>query len=163
MTVETIADELYRELEEPDDVSIPSIAFWLVSNIGRLNNLIGTDFTIESSVIVPDLHENQKAIYKTLYFIHYYKRQVNSNLGAAGYSAIAEVKEGNRTVRRTNKTEIAKNYRSMVADYNDELMQQLMAYKMNQCTPEQFIVGNPILTDCIDAYPYNPRDHVLTD
>ena len=163
MTLADIADEIYLELDEPTDVSSPSITFWLTSNIGKLNNLLGTSFEIVASEAVPELNEQQKSIYKILYFIHYYKRQVNSNLGAAGYAAIAEVKEGNRTVRRTNKTEVAKNYRSVVADYNDDLMQQLMAYKMNQCTPEQFVVGNPILTEGVDGYPYNPRDRVITD
>ncbi len=147
MNVPSIADELFRELSEPEDVSIPSIAFWLNSNIGKLNNLLGTEYISQDSNIVPELDEQTKSIYKLLYLISYSIRQINKNLGAAGYTSFAEVKEGNRSVRRVNKTDIAKTYQSLVNSYNDELQGQLLNYKMNHSTPQQFIVDNPILTE----------------
>jgi len=46
MKIVDIADEIYRELSEPATISIPSIAFWIRSNVGELNNRINTTFKI---------------------------------------------------------------------------------------------------------------------
>lgn len=164
MTVATIADEIYRELDEPSDASIPSISFWLTSNIGKLNNIIDTDYVIEGGEIVPELGEEEKSIFKLMYEIHYYTRQVNKNLGAAAYTSILEVKEGNRSVRRANKTEVAKSYRGLIADLNDDLEAQVLNYKMNLADPLQLIVPNPILTEsAVKGYVSYDRDSNRND
>ena len=41
----SIADEAYRELASPSDLSIAAISFWLRTNLGQLNNLIDTSYT----------------------------------------------------------------------------------------------------------------------
>ena len=51
MKIVDIADELYRELAEPSDLSIPAISFWLRSNIGKLNNLISTAYLIDEDTL----------------------------------------------------------------------------------------------------------------
>ena len=161
MNVADIADEIFRELGEPEDVSIPSISFWLTSNIGKLNNLIDTAYVIEDEEISPAIADDEKAIYKLLYIISYYSRQVNKNLGAAAYSTILEVKEGNRTVRRANKNDIAKTYRSLVSDYNEDLMAQVLNYKMNRADPDSLVVPNPLLTEIgYCGFPDNPRHYL---
>ncbi len=141
-----LTTEIYSELE-PSDVSEQSISYWLSSNLGKLNNLLGTDFAMSGENVTPAWSQEQSDIYKLLYFISYYRRQMNRNLGAAGYSSISEVKEGNRTVRRTNKTEVAKSYQMLVSGYNEELEQQLMAYKINASSPHHFFTQNPILVE----------------
>lgn len=161
MTVTDIANEIYKELGEPSDAAIPAIAFWLLSNIGKLNNLLDTEYFILEASISPDLGESEKTIYKLLYEIAYYNRQVNKNLGAAAYTSIMEVKEGNRTVKRTNKNDVAKTYRSVVGDLNSDLEGQVLSYKMNRADPLQIIVANPILVDPLN--PYRDRDETRFD
>jgi hypothetical protein len=149
MIVADLARNIFMELGEPTDISIPSISFWLISNIGQLNNLIDEEFTIESSQIVPEISDNQGVIFAKLYEIYYIKRQVKANLGAAAYSSVTEVREGNRTVRVTSKNEIAKTYQLTLRDVQDELDQLLLSYKMNQARPRQVAVLNPIIyEDC---------------
>ena len=55
MKIVDIADEIYRELSEPSTISIPSIAFWIRSNVGELNNRINTTFKIRDTN--PDIYE----------------------------------------------------------------------------------------------------------
>lgn len=155
MTLQDLAEELFYELSEPTDTSVPAILFWLTSNIGRLNNLLDTEYSIVSNEASPELGDSEGVIYKLLYMMHYYTRQINKNLGAAAYVSISEVKEGNRTVKRTNKTEIAKNYRGVVTDLNDDLMAQVLNYKMNRADPASIIVDNPL---AYDGYPFRDRD-----
>lgn len=82
-----IADEIYRELGEPTDVSIPSIAFWLRTNLGKLNILINKRYTIntldlEVDAISPETFTiTEKSIFKKTYNIHYYDRQIIKLIG----------------------------------------------------------------------------------
>ena len=41
-----IADQLYRELSSPTDLSIPAISYWLRTNLGGLNNHINTCYEL---------------------------------------------------------------------------------------------------------------------
>jgi hypothetical protein len=83
-----IADEIYRELGEPTDVSISSIAFWLRSNLGKLNILIAKDFYIDEITLEVAGKDYaftllEKAIFKKLYNLHYYDRQIINLIGKA--------------------------------------------------------------------------------
>ena len=70
----SIADEIHRELASPTDLSIASIAFWLRSNIGELNNLLNLDREIIDTTLElnAELTTQQSVIFKKLYFVHYY-------------------------------------------------------------------------------------------
>jgi hypothetical protein len=82
-----IADELHRELGEPDDISIPSIAFWLRTNLGKLNIHLNKKYFIntldlEVDAISPETFTiTEKTIFKKLYNIHYYDRQIIKLIG----------------------------------------------------------------------------------
>lgn len=82
-----IADEIYRELGGPDDISIPSIAFWLRTNLGKLNILINKTYSINSldlevDAISPETFAiTEKAIFKKMYNISYYDRQIIKLIG----------------------------------------------------------------------------------
>jgi len=148
MKITPIADEIYRELDEQSDLSIPSIAFWLQTNIGQLNLKTGLSVTVSLGELSETLSDEAAAIYKALFKIHYLKRKINQNLGAAAYSSIAEVKEGNRTVKRTNKNDIAKSYLAMKESEERELNRLVAAYKQNSFAGgDGYYTPNPILTE----------------
>ena len=46
-----IADEVYRELGEPADISIASVAYWLRTNLGRLNVLLNKPYLISETTL----------------------------------------------------------------------------------------------------------------
>lgn len=143
-----IADEIYRELGEPDDISLSSICFWLNTNLGSFSDMIESEFVSENNEITPDLSEAQKDILKSFYYVSFYQRQVNKNLGAAAYSSIAEIKEGDITVRRVNKTEVAKSYGTILLGAKNDLQNKLIAYKQRHISNVgQFIVPNPIFIE----------------
>ena len=76
MKVVDIADEIFRELAEPTNLSIPAISFWLRANIGQLNNYINTEYSIDSSDLEikdtssVEIGEDEKSVLKKMYFIH---------------------------------------------------------------------------------------------
>ena len=82
-----IADEVYRELGEPSDISVSSIAFWFRTNLGKLNILINKTYAIntldlEVDAISPETFTiTEKSIFKKMYNIHYYDRQIINLIG----------------------------------------------------------------------------------
>ena len=94
MKVVDIADESHRELGSPTDLSIPAIAFWLRTNLGALNNHINTSFIVNATTyeieqattdsqgtsVTLEIAEEEKAILKKLYILHYYDSKIRSRL-----------------------------------------------------------------------------------
>lgn len=179
MKVVTIADELFRELGEPSIISIPSIAFWVRSNVGALNNLIGTSYrvldgssevdlddgdtrtllnTLEISQILEDSSGNsieveiggdEKSILKKMYTIHYYERLLRSNLTSLATDSVISVSDDGSSVTKVNKNEITKVYNSIKKQEVEDLKYLVQGYKQSKAVPKQ-VAGN----DTIDGnYP----------
>ena len=66
----SIADEVYRELGDPSDLSIATISFWLRTNLGQLNNMLNLDKVIDETTLEleEELTVDQAVIFKKLYF-----------------------------------------------------------------------------------------------
>lgn len=140
MTIADLSREIFEDLGSPDDISLPAISFWLgtESNLGKLNTLLDTEFTIIDNEISRPLNSQEQAIYKHLYQIQYIKRQFNKNTGAAAYAGeVIEIKEGNRTVKGINKNDVAKTLNAYLKDLNLELIQLIQSYKLNLADPRQ--------------------------
>lgn len=151
MNVTDIADEIYRELDQAPNISIPTISFWLLSNIGKLNTLLGLTIGVVSAQFDTDITDSQKNIFKLLYFIQFYQRQATNSLGAAAFDSVVEVEEGNRRVRKISKNEVAKTYMQMKKSANEELIALVNAYKIAQMVP----VDVNVKTDFGSAVPYD--------
>lgn len=171
MKVVTIADELFRELGEPSTISIPSIAFWIRSNVGALNNLIGSSYrvldgssevdlddgdtrTLSTTLEISQILENssgsdveveiggdEKAILKKMYVIHYYERLLRNNLTSLSSDSVISVSDDGSSVTKVNKNEITKVYNSIKKQEIDELKYLVQGYKQAKATPKQ-VAGN---------------------
>lgn len=149
MKVVDIADEIYRELSFPSDLSIPVIAFWVRTNIGALNNLINTSYSINeatleilqpppgSDLITEEISENEKAIMKKMYFVHYYERRIRENLGVGAIDQTVEVSSDGMSVRKVSKTEIIRYVSSLKKQEFEELEKLVHSYKINKAVPRQ--------------------------
>ncbi len=149
-----LATEVYEELSSPDDISPSSVTTWLATNLGQLNSLLLTsyDLTDDSSEITPELGVDEKAIFKKIYIINYYSRQIRSNLGAAAYT-LTSVEEDGFKVVKANRNEIAKTFMSLKRAEMDELQKFLLGYKSKR--------GGPLAVhsnEGVDTYinPNNP-------
>lgn len=153
-SVTNVADELHREIGEPTDYGQGIISLWLRANIGQLNNLIHSSYIIDNSAgqdISPELGDGEKAILKELFFIYYYGKQINSNLGAAAYDAVIEVQSDGARVRKVNKNEVAKSYLQLREQHKKSLKDLLNGYRYGSATPIQ-VAGDDDLSP--DPYSY---------
>jgi hypothetical protein len=156
-----IADEIYRELGEPTDLSHASIAFWLRTNIGDLNILINKKFYISEDTYEVSIPEGiddtfgdiEKSIFKMIYSIHYYERLFRNALGAASTDSTIEITENGFTGRKVNKNELAKTYAQLRKQINDELLVLTKNYNLNEAKPLQ-VVGDDTFQDPTRPYSY---------
>ena len=115
MKVVDIADQIFRELGEPTSLSIPPITFWIRSNVGRLNNAINTEFSVNSTsleierkigVTETNIGIDEAIILVKMYSVYYYDTQIRANIKGLETDAVVEVSSDGMRVRKTSKTEI---------------------------------------------------------
>lgn len=188
-----IADEIYRELLNPSDLSIASISFWLRTNLGKLNILLNKTYSInttdlEIDTISPETFTIiEKDIFKKLYKIHYYDRQIINLIGKAsslnlvstetsgtGISSAdsLEISQNGFTARRTSSTKTANetirantqfirqlglNFVELKKQESEELKDLIKSYNVNEISPLQ-VVGDDIIPESNrGSYSYSIR------
>jgi hypothetical protein len=137
-----ISDELFNELGEPDDISIPSVAFWLRTNIGSLNVLLNKDYSINQSTLEIESSDNsftinEKSIFKKLYIIHYYDRQLRKTLNSISLDSVVSISDEGSSVTKVNKNELSKTFSSIKKQEMAELKELLNKYELNEVAPLQ--------------------------
>tara|TARA_Y100000034_G_C6836071_1_gene377838 strand:- start:643 stop:1179 length:537 start_codon:yes stop_codon:yes gene_type:complete len=156
MKVVDIADEIFREAGEPAAYSIASISYWVRANIGRLNNHINTFFEIDSTtheiiqktdeknngaLVEKEITIDEGAILKRMFLIHYYDREIRTNVANAGTDTIVEVTDQGSTVRKINKNEVVKALTTLKRQEYEEMRALISDYRRAEFRPRQ-VVGD---------------------
>jgi hypothetical protein len=144
----SIADETYRELASPSDLSIAAISFWLRTNLGQLNNLIATSYALDVNTqeLETGLTIEEAVIFKKLYFVHYYDIKIRATLGAASSDSVVEVSSDGARVRKINKNDISKTWMSARNLERDDLTRLVTAYKLTESSPRQ-VAGDDTIAE----------------
>jgi hypothetical protein len=146
---------VYNDLGEPEDYTIAKISAWFLdnANVGKLNNLIGTQISgvaykddhgvVTGYDLVPNPTNDQLGIYKMLFDCNYYKQQSKNLARSAGMvgSDWTTLREGDSNITKINKNEISKNFRGLAQDCQAELNKTVKMYLKYGAIPEQ-IVGD---------------------
>ena len=154
-----VADEVYRELGEPADISIASVAYWLRTNIGKLNVLLNKPYLISDTTLeIYSSDEakdpfgiNEKAIFKKIYTVYYYERLFRNALGAASTDSTLEINQNGFSARKINKNELAKTYSDLKKQSDAELKMLHDKYELNEVSPLQ-VAGDDTIEGA--SYPY---------
>ena len=150
-TVTSISQEIYEELGEQSDTSIPAVAAWVRRNIGGLSSLINKEFEILdlNYEISPNLSDIEKYIFKKMYSIYYFDLKIKSTASLATSDFIS-IKDDIGSVQKINKNEVLKNYISVRKQEYNELKNLVDKYELNEVSPLQ-VAGD----DTVPGY-YDP-------
>lgn len=154
-----IADEICRELGQPADISIASVAYWLRTNLGRLNVLLNKPYLISDTTLeIYSSDEtndpfgiNEKTIFKKIYTVYYYERLFRNALGAASTDSVIDISQNGFSARKVNKNELAKTYSDLKKQADAELKILLDKYELNEVNPLQ-VAGDDTIPGL--NYPY---------
>jgi len=131
-----LATLIYNNLGAPSDVSISSIQTKLVSTgfLGRLNNSINTSYSIVSGDISPELGINEQSLYSQMYISEYYSRKINQIIGGTDISWTS-IGDGDSKITRSSQTEVAKVYKDLKKQADEEITRLTNAYRVNASEP----------------------------
>jgi hypothetical protein len=157
-----VADEVYRELGEPSDISIASVAYWLRTNIGKLNVLLNKPYLInETTLEIYSSDEakdpfgiNEKTIFKKIYTVYYYERLFRNALGAASTDSVIDISQNGFSARKINKNELAKTYSELKKQADAELKILTDKYEINEIAPLQ-VAGDDTIQDLSRSVTYS--------
>lgn len=154
-----MAQELYFELGQPTDLSVPAISYWLRNNIGILNNKLNKDIVINDATLEldPNLGEAEKSVYKKIYECYFYDLKVKQTLNSINNDSVLEVTDGGGTVRRINRNETSKIYLDAKKTALTELTMMVGDYNVNDVGPLQIAGDDTVAGSFITDKYYTPR------
>ena len=154
-----MAQELYFELGQPTDLSVPAISYWLRNNIGILNNKLNKDIVINDTTLEldPNLGEAEKSVYKKIYECYFYDLKVKQTLNSINNDSVLEVTDGGGTVRRINRNETSKIYLDAKKTALSELTMMVSDYNINDVGPLQVAGDDNVFGSFITDKYYTPR------
>ena len=140
----------WEEIGQPTAIAISYISGWYMNNVGKLNNAlitaysgVGVSSCGRATGIDPCLGDNEGDIFKELYKVQYYDRQVNSFLGAAALSPWTEIKDDVSSIRRISQNDIAKTYINLRKEAQANLNDMIFAYQRNNARTIVMDMGSP--------------------
>lgn len=150
-TLTYFINNIYNELGEPADYSSQKISAWILdnANLGKLNNLIGTCFSgvtytndcgnITGYGIEPAIRNDQLAVYKMLFDYEYFKGEARNmaKSSATMGNDWTELREGDSSIKKINKNEISKNFRTLSRDAKEDLDKAVKLYLKYNAIPDQ--------------------------
>lgn len=148
------------ELNEDSTISVPSLLAYFRYNIGDLNNLLGTCYNLNTTTLeIVDQDGNEinidaATIYKYIYLLSFYGRQVRANLGVGGIDALVQATSDGGTLRFIDKTYIAKVYLQLRKDTETTLTRLVNKYKMGHQTAVQ-VEGDDVFVSPRTFSEYN--------
>lgn len=145
MTPVDIATEIYNELcSTTSGASQNAIQYWIHKNIGKLNNRIYTSFAQPDTAtddFVQDtgaaMDEDEKSIYKGLYYLRYYEGRISFYTGAAGVQEIIEMDSDGGRIKMLDKNSLSKTFITLRDSLLESLENEIQNYINGKCSPQQ--------------------------
>jgi hypothetical protein len=151
--IQDISDEVHREIGEPSEISTASIAFWLQTNVGRLNSQLQSSLALNKQDLeIPNLNEDQKAIFKMMYLEYFFGKKMIEMMGAAGASAVLEVSTDGHRTRMVNKGELSKTYLNAKKNIQEEIKKLTNAYRVNSLELHQVAGDDTVIESARNYY-----------
>ena len=151
MKVTDLANEIWIENGSSSDTSIPAIAYFIRSQLGKINVLLFEDFVIEETSgqyeILDGTEEisiDAASIIKKIYEISQLDFNIRAQMNAQAADSVLEFKEADgSSFKRVNRNESSKVYASLKKDELQSLKDLVTAYRIKKSVPLD-VVG----TDC---------------
>ena len=106
------------------------------SFINTTYNVDSTTYELNDSDSV-EIGENEKAILKKMYFVHYYDLKIRENIINISSDSVISVSDDGSSVTKINKNEITKALSQIKRQEYDQLQDLINAYKLDKSSPMQ--------------------------
>lgn len=153
--ITALSQLIWNDLNQPADQPVSYIQTKLLSPgyVGKLNTLIAECFAATGGMITPELPIEAQAVYSMMYVNDYYTVKLNQALGGLmpGNGAVS-VQEGDSSIKFVNPTEVARMYKEMQKQTNEQLQLVIASYRSDKALPAS--VNYPLLVNLAGGYGY---------
>ena len=156
MKVVDIANEIFLENASPSDTSISAIAFWIRSNVGKLNAMLYEDFSVDDEVEIVDTEGNEipilaASILKTMYKVYRTELDIRAMLGSITNDTIQVATDEGFSIKKVDRAGVLRSLATLKKDTIEELYSLVHNYRSIKGPPSQ-VAGD----DTIEGiYPHN--------
>ena len=143
MKIVDLADQIFRELGEPTELTLPAISYWIRSNVGGLNNYLNVAYVMDEDTLEivdansKELSSDESAVFKKMYMIHFYDLKIRKNIGVVEEETIISVSDGEQSVTKINKNQVTIALTSLKRAEESELHRLIASYKTDKAVPRQ--------------------------
>lgn len=151
-----LAQQIWNDLAQPADQPVSYIQSKLISPsyIGLLTTLSSDCITIVDAQPSPELTDAQQAIYRLMYERDYYVTKLNQTLaGLAPGNGAIEISEGDSRVKFINPVEMAKVYKDLLRQLNEQLNLVVATYRIDKSLPSTVVF--PMIWNMVGGYGYS--------
>jgi len=142
MSLSGYANQIWEnEFDSNTGISETYIFYWLQNNIGNLNVLLNTEFVVSGDNFEPVFCAEESGIYTQYFLKEYYKKEsrkvlqnITSPLGQVDWISLSE---GDTTIKRNNRNELAKTLIQQSKDAGIELKDLVFQYNYYKSGPRQ--------------------------
>jgi Holliday junction resolvasome RuvABC endonuclease subunit len=166
--LDNFVNSIYGQIGEPTAYSLSRVSGWVLdnSNLGKLNNLIGTNYISEyitgvtgvtGYAITPQPGNNELAIYSLVFEYNYYSQLARDTAISAGTAAgdWTSLAEGDSRISRVNKNEVSKTLRGIASDTKQNLDKSVKMYLKYEATPNQVVGDDTVALNNYVIVEYN--------
>jgi uncharacterized protein YnzC (UPF0291/DUF896 family) len=136
-----LIDSRYSSPEQARTTEVVMIGDWLDAHLGEMNILINTSFTSDSGDVA-GLEIEEQNILREMYMHNYYRKQSRNLLRSIDGTTSVDIdfqtiREGDSVITRSNKSELARNYRMLMSQAQDNIDRLVHKYNMYKAKPTQ--------------------------
>ncbi len=145
-TLSDLSEQIYdselgfEDGEEARTKEIALIEGWLDAHIGELNTMLNTSFESVAGEI-ENFKGEEEAILREMYMYNYYRKHNRNVLrlvdGSVSELDFQTIREGDSVITRSNKSEVAKNYRMLMRQAQARLDNLVHVYNLYASKPSQ--------------------------
>ena len=143
MKIVDLADQIFRELGEPTELTLPAISYWIRSNVGALNNYLNTGYIVKEGTLElvdsnsKEIGLDEAVVFKKMYMIHFYDLKIRKNINVVEAETIIAVSDGEQSVTKINKNQVTIALTNLKRAEESELHRLIGSYKSDKSSPRQ--------------------------
>ena len=153
MQIVDLATQIYLENAEPKDTGIPAIAYWIRSNVGKLNLLLYENFFVDFSGGTYEIFKGNNTvplghkasdIIKQMYKVYRVNLDIRHTMQGIYGDSVLIARDQDFSITKINKSEILKTLTQLKKDAVKELQEMVHYYRSYHGAPSQ-VAGDDII------------------
>lgn len=138
MLIVDIANSIWLENDSPQDISIPAIAYWIRTNLGKLNSVLYEDFylneqTLEIQKGCPAnpkvINDRAVMILKVLFRLYMADLDIRRMLVSSVRNSVLKATDQEFSIEKINKSELLKTLTALKKDTLKEFWDLVHTYR----------------------------------